>query len=148
MSKTIFQVFLILAFLTMSQSAFSQTITLNAECGKILEGEFTALHERQDVKIRLGAGDVLEVNIIPVGKYLKVRAIILDPAGAEIVNSVNGMFRTDKKSLIIKTETLSASGVYTLQVYDDMGSTYESFVGAYSAYFTCYKRNGEIIGPK
>lgn len=131
-----------------SNCLYAQTTkVMTTECGKAIEGEFTAKHEAQDIKIRMGAGDMLEVNVVPVGKYLKVRIEIYDPSGSQIYKDDVGMFRNEKKNLVIKTDVLSASGFYTTRIYDHYFG-YETNVGSYTLYATCYKKNGDVIEPK
>lgn len=135
--------FLTAIFILLNLAAIhaQSTITINAECGKAIEGEFTVQGESQDVKIRLGAGDVLEINVVPVGKYLKVRAEIFDPAMAVILPYEQGMFRSDKKSLVVKTDVLSASGLYTVRL-SNWYSSDTSNVGSYTIFVTCHKKGG------
>jgi hypothetical protein len=139
-----------LSFLTTSHYILAQaTITISTECGKAVESEFTNINESQDFKVRMAAGDRLELNIIPLGNYLKVRASILDPGNGNIYTNPNGTWYPDQKSLVIKTDVLSASGIYTIRVSNfPLKSFVKGTVGTYTVYVKCYKRDGSIIEPK
>ncbi|MCB9826676.1 hypothetical protein H6804_00145 [Candidatus Nomurabacteria bacterium] len=125
----------------------AQTVTLKTQCGKIVESEFTVLSEEQEFVIPMEAGDVLEINIVPFGSYLKVCAKIEDPGGGLVVDTGSGMFGTEKKSLLVSTDVLSARGNYTLKVYNSCANQWGN-VGTYSVYVKCKKRDGTIIEPK
>ena len=147
--KTILSILVFLTlFLFNPSTVYSQkpTITLNSECGKVIQAEFTVKSERQDIKIFAEVGDVLDINIIPVGDYLKVWAELSDPADGEIIKEKPGMFGTNKKSLVLKTGILSSKGTYTLSLYNTISSKFN--IGAYNVYIKCKKKNGDIIEPK
>lgn len=125
------------------------TIAVTTECGKVVESEFTNNNEAQDVKLRLAAGDILDVNIIPIGNYLKVCAKVIDPGGTIIMDiKENTMYRTDKKSLIVKSEILSASGIYTIRISNYHPGNGFGKVGLYTVSVRCIKRDGQVIEPK
>lgn len=130
--------------------AQTPTVKLTTECGKIVESEFTNSNETQDIQIRLNAGDMIDINIVPVGNYLKMSAHVLDPGGSVIIKEDEcTMFYNQSKSLIVKSEILSASGLYTIRVFNYYPTaTVPGTVGAYTAYIKCKKRNGEVIEPK
>lgn len=134
---------LMLLFSLITFFAFSQK-KMNAECGSKIESEFTNNREDQDIQIQLNAGDMIEVTIVPIGSYLKVRADLLDSKGNKIIDGKTGMIGTNKKNEILKSEVLSSNGLYSVRIYNFWN---DSYLGVYTASITCIKRNGEVIKP-
>lgn len=143
--------FCLLVFCCATHFANAQvsTVTMQAKCGDKFEGEFRVQHEQQEIKIPLGAGDILELSIVPLGDYLKIRYQLCDPSGALLVDDYNGMFGNDKKSLEINTGVLSANGAYTIKIRNDSAyNSNDTMVGVYTVYVKCTKRNGQVIEPE
>jgi hypothetical protein len=151
MKKLIILTWTLFFFLT-QQNLFGQPQNVTVSCGKQIKQEFgTAEKEKHEIKITLNAGDKLNFKIIPTGDYLNVRAEIKDPANGQIYPAdpnryIEPMFTNHLRSLEISTGVLSASGTYTIIVYNNYKSyKHDSRAGEYTFITTCYKKDGTII---
>ncbi len=140
---------LVYFMLFITSNTYAQSVQLSAKCGDVLESEFKNSKEHQDIEISMNSGDSFEVTVVPIGDHLKIRAEIYDPGGTVVPNSdKSGMFKSENQtSLVIQSGVLSANGKYKIRLYNYWSGRGKN-VGAYTAYFKCIKKNGEVINPK
>lgn len=141
----------ILAFLLIQLNLFGQPQTVTVTCGRQIKQEFgtTAKEQEQhEIRITLNAGDKLIFKAIPTGDYLNLRAEIKDPANNLIFPAdryrnkyIEPMFEKGLRSLEITTGTLSASGTYTVILFNNYkGYKQDARAGEYTFVTTCDKK--------
>jgi hypothetical protein len=135
-----------LVFFLIQQNLYGQPQIVTVTCGKQIKQEFgTASKEHQEIKITLKAGEKLTFKAIPTGDYLNLRAEIKDPGNNLIFPAdryrnkyVEPMFDKGLRSLEITTGTLSASGTYTIIIFNNYkGYKKDARAGEYTFVTTC-----------
>jgi hypothetical protein len=133
-----------------------------AECGDILENEFTLDNQPQEYSIELSAGTQINVEGAAFGDTLVFSIVIFAPNDAVIAynsldaNGSMGSASAGESHPIATTGTVAANGVYTIMAYnggivrrngnpDD--SRQSGGVGVYTLYIGCTLRDGTEIEP-
>ena len=140
-------IFILFSFALMCGSVSAEeksTLSSNSTCGDIAEGEFKVTQELHTYKIGMEPGDVLDVQIIPVGAYLLLDGELYEPTGQNIENILS---TGPGNKLIVKSKALSGRGEYKVQVrnYNNAYSGNKGRAGMYEIHFSCIKRNGQKI---
>jgi hypothetical protein len=139
---------------------------VTAECGGIIEGEFSTNAEEHNYTIQLSAGDTLDLSIEPLGGQLSTILFVSGPTNLGVVismGSTNDPARYQYPELMaapaVNTGQLSASGIYTIRItnfvfrfYRFAQDSYQDFleaggVGVYTLYVGCTLRDGTVIAP-
>lgn len=146
-------VVLVLFFFLLLQGLSVQSQNITVYCGDQITQEFnSAKTEKHEIKIELKAGDKLTFKAIPTGDYLNMRAEIMDPLNGQIFpprGYVEPMFKNGLRSLEISTGVLSASGTYTIIIYNNnLLYKHDARAGEYTFVTTCYKKDGTVIRNK
>lgn len=146
-----FSIAAILLLLISEQSMQAQPKVFAVTCGKQIKQEFGTGMEKHEISISLSAGDKLNFNVVPTGDYLNIRAEIRDPGNGLIFPAdknryVEPMFTKGQRSLEITTGILSATGTYTITLYNNYKRyKHDEKAGEYTFISTCYKRDGTVV---
>lgn len=144
---------LILLFSLLQQGLRVQSQNITVNCGDQITQEFNSTKtDKHEIKIELAAGDKLSFKAIPTGDYLNLRAEINDPLNGRIFpppGYVEPMFKNGLRSLEISTGVLSASGTYTIIIYNNnLLYKHDARAGEYTFVTTCVKKDGSVIRNK
>jgi len=104
--------------------SYGQMKSISVNCGKQIKQEFGAGNEKTEIKIKLNAGDKLSIKVIPTGDYLNIRAEVYDPSKGRIYPDnpsryTEPMFINHARTLEITTGMLSATGIYSIMLYNN-----------------------------
>ena len=125
-----------------------QQLDMELTCGKSIEKEFTLAGEEHLIKLKLEAGDVVEIGFEPLGEYLNLAAQLIDPNDIGLVNDIGTFGSKKKRKFNIKSGVLSGNGIYTLKVTNWIkgnASHGSNRTGVYSISVSCIKRDGKVI---
>lgn len=128
-----------------------------AQCGDIIESEFTEDMQPQSYVVTMAPGDVIEVSAVPLGDTLKVALGVYAPNG-DIIGlggeDAYGDGVWPSTNPVIQTGVLSARGDYTITAYNariwgggNLDDDYRSGIGVYTLYIGCTLRDGTQIAP-
>ena len=140
---------------------------ISAECGNIIEDEFTSNYQEITYSINLKAGDSIDVSLVPLGAQLTTSIFVTGPTNIGVGVS-NGTFilaasqfyqPIPEEKPTLKSGILSASGIYTIRIinfrfyqYITTRDIYEGpdnsvGIGVYTLYIGCTLRDGTVINP-
>jgi hypothetical protein len=124
----------------------------NVHCGQQVQGRFNQADQVQEHRIEAEPGQTLDIQVAPVGEYLKVLAIIVEPSGATIADSKY------QKKVQLTTGQLSAKGIYLIKIYNtSLGpqiekenrgwgwGEHETLTGDYVLSITCINSDGTWV---
>ena len=160
----------LLLFLPLQVSAqqVARSNKIQAECGSIIEGEFSQNFQEDSYSITLNPGDAVESSVLPLGAGLQTGIILSGPTNLTVSVS-DGSIENDGdvgfNSLLteprIITEALSARGDYTIRVVNFAVSQYyvsnsrDEFrtsdpggIGVYTLFIGCTLRDGNENRPR
>ena len=141
--------------------------SISAQCGDIIEGEFTSNFQEFPYLIDLNAGDSLNISVKSKGKGLKTGLMISGPTnlgiaisngevGPDTFNNYKGQKPSANPKLA--SSDLSSNGSYTIRIvnfeflyyYYDAGNYVNlagsGGIGSYTLYIGCVK-DGDTIQP-
>ncbi len=132
---------------------------VRANCGDIIEGEFSVNHEQHQYLLNLSVGDEVDASIVAFGEQLKTAIFIQGPTGLVFaisddptgINSRGQYTRLRVESNPkVASGVLSARGNYTIIVNNYswtgfLGDT--GGIGAYNVFIGCTLRDGTRIEP-
>ncbi len=84
----------------------------NVECGRQVQGHFSERLQFHEYKIAAEPGQTLDIQVSPVGDYLRVRVVVAEPGGDGIADSQY------QSKVQLQTGRLSAKGLYSVKVYN------------------------------
>ncbi len=125
----------------------------NVHCGQQVQGTFTQADQVQEHRIEAESGQTLDIQVAPVGEYLKVWAILVEPNGSTIADS------NYQKKVQLQTAQLSAKGLYKVKIYNtSLGpqiedenrrawgwGKHETLTGDYVLSVTCVNSDGSWV---
>jgi len=128
-----------------------------AQCGDIIESEFTEDMQPQSYVVTMAPGDMIETNAVPLGDTLKVALAVYAPNG-DIIGlgggDGSGSLVSPTSNPVVQTGVLSARGDYTITAYNaafwgdgGLSDDYQSGIGVYTLYIGCTLRDGTVIAP-
>ncbi len=141
-----------------------------ANCGDVIEGEFTSNYQEETYKIELKAGDSFQVSVMPLGGQLNTGILVTGPTNLGVIASNGGVLQVKSVYRLrlapqpnIDTGVLSASGNYTIRlinfnagtwgtVYEYASDEYQGLsssggIGAYTLSIGCTLRDSTVINP-
>lgn len=124
----------------------------NVRCGQQVQGRFSQASQVHEHRIEAEPGQTLDIQVVPIGEYLKIWVIVVEPSGAKIADSKY------QKKVQLQTGQLSAKGLYLIKVYnselgpriedDDLRERwrkYETLTGDYVLSITCINSDGTWV---
>ncbi len=149
------QATLTLVLMSFFISAFAQTpepeltATTSAECGQVIENEFSLPYEYHEYLLQLNPGDQLKVNVLPTGEYLFSALELYEPAG----NAIAAQYEVEQRP-VLESGILSGRGQYKLYVYNysrsssGQPSAFEGGrAGVYQLLISCTLKDGTVVSP-
>ena len=149
------QATLTLLLTSFSIFAFAQTpepeltATTSAECGQVIENEFSLPYEYHEYLLQLNPGDQLKVNVLPTGEYLFSTLDLFEPAG----NAISTQYEVEQRP-VLESGILSGRGQYKLHVYNYGRSTggqpdsrEGGRAGIYKLLISCTLQDGTVVNP-
>jgi hypothetical protein len=162
----IFFMFSLSIFTVQAQDREKRGQAVVAQCGSIIDSEFSSNYEEQNFSIDVNAGDALDISVIPLGTQLKTSILITGPTNLGIGMSMGWdpepsyfIYNEVEQQPKINSGILSATGKYTIRVINFQFYTYyydrddynspsnAGGVGAYTVYIGCTLRDGTVINP-
>lgn len=140
------RVLLALVLVSTTAKAEPRKSEVAAECGDIIEGEYTVAVERHDYLITMAPGDVINGFVSPIGDFLDFRVLILEPAGNKIYQLPPHSSGT-VKAPSFETGVLSGRGLYRIQILNHDYYERPGNLGVYTIHIGCTLRDGTVIKP-
>lgn len=138
--------------------------TVQADCGSIIEDEFTVNFQENSYSINLNAGDAISVSLSPLGAGLRTGLFLSGPTDLTVATTSGNIrdngdlwYVNPMNAPVLTTEPLAARGSHLIRVVNWATSFYAnrngyssgapSGVGVYTLFIGCTLRDGTTIEP-